>query len=299
MSSPLLFALPNNEALSASLSQSLGAQLGELEVRHFPDGESYTRFRTSVRDAHVVLVCTMPYPDEKILPLIFAAGAARNLGAKSVGLVCPYLAYMRQDRRFKDGESVSSNHFATLISTWIDWLVTVDPHLHRRKSLAEIYTIPALCLHAAPLISEWIKANVERPLLIGPDQESEQWVAAAASDAGAAHMILTKVRRGDHDVEISTPEVEKWLGHTPIIVDDIISTATTMIETVKHINKAGLRPPICIGVHGIFSQDAFDRLRALDVERIVTTNSIPHESNLLDITEIVATGIKDSLHYLR
>ena len=140
-----------------------------------------------------MLVCTLDRPDDKFLPLVFAAAAARDLGAHGSALSAPYLAYMRQDRRFQPGEAVTSTYFAKLLSSQIDWLVTVDPHLHRRGSLAEIYSIPTQVMHAAPLISDWIRSEVKMPLLIGPDSESEQWVAAVARDAGAPHVVLQKI----------------------------------------------------------------------------------------------------------
>jgi ribose-phosphate pyrophosphokinase len=151
------------------LAQAVGAEIAEIEHRRFPDGETYLRYRTSPEGQRVILLCTLDRPDAKILPLIFAACTARELGAASLGLVCPYLAYMRQDRRFLPGEAVTSTHFAALLSSACDWLVTVDPHLHRRGSLSDIYSVPAIAVHAAPLISAWIRENVERPLLIGPD----------------------------------------------------------------------------------------------------------------------------------
>src|SRR6185503_12811188 len=122
-----------------------------------------------------IILCTLADPDAKFLPLIFAAATARELGAARVGLVAPYLAYMRQDRRFNPGEAVTSRYVAKLISGAFDWLVTVDPHLHRYGALGEIYTIPTRAIHAAPLMSDWIRRNVPDPLIVGPDSESEQW----------------------------------------------------------------------------------------------------------------------------
>ena len=110
---------------------------------------------------------------------------------------------MRQDRRFKPGEAITSRQTAELLSNAFDWLVTVDPHLHRYGSLSEIYRIPTHVVHATPLISKWIREHVANPLIIGPDSESEQWVSAVANDAGSPYSVLEKVRRGDRDVEIS------------------------------------------------------------------------------------------------
>lgn len=121
---------------------------------------------------------------------------------------------MRQDRRFQPGEAVTSSAFARIISREVDWLVTVDPHLHRRSALSEIYSVPSTALHAAPLLASWIRENVERPLLVGPDSESAQWVAAVAETVGCPLVVLEKIRRGDRDVEVSVPQVERWTAHT-------------------------------------------------------------------------------------
>ena len=293
---PILFALPGNETLAASLGQALGAEGGPLVVRHFPDGETYVRIEREVRDRDVVLACTLDRPDEKILPLLFLAGTARELGARCVGLVAPYLAYMRQDRRFNEGEGVTSEQFAGLLSRSFDWLVTVDPHLHRRRSLAEIYTIPAEVVHAAPCVASWIREHVERPLLVGPDAESAQWVRAVALEAGAPVVILEKQRRGDRDVSVSVPDVERWRAHTPVLVDDIISTAHTMIETVRHLERAGLRRPVCVGVHAVFAPGAFDDLRAAGTARIVTCDTIPHPSNSITLAPELAAATRRLLH---
>jgi ribose-phosphate pyrophosphokinase len=103
------------------------------------------------------MLCTLDHPNDKLLSLLFAAATARELKASPVGLVCPYLAYMRQDQRFKPGEAVTSRQVAHLLSDAFDWLVTVDPHLHRYSSLAEIYRVPARVIHAAPLVSQWTR----------------------------------------------------------------------------------------------------------------------------------------------
>jgi len=139
------------------------------------------------------------------LPLLFAADTARDLGARRIGLVAPYLAYMRQDIRFHAGEAVTSRTFAAILSRHLDWLVTVDPHLHRYHELSEIYRIPTQVVHAAPFLASWIKRNVARPLIIGPDLESEQWVSQVAADADAPFLVCEKIRSGDRHVTISIP----------------------------------------------------------------------------------------------
>ena len=292
---PLVLALAGSEAIADGLARGLSAERGQASMRRFPDGETYVRIETPVSGRSVVLICTLSRPDDKVLPLLFLAATARDLGAARVGLVAPYLAYMRQDRRFEPGEGVTSKYFADLLSRAVDWLVTVDPHLHRRASLQEIYSIPTSVVSAAPAISEWIRSEVRRPVMVGPDAESLQWVRAVAEGAGVPFTVLEKVRRGDRDVEVSVPQVGQWRDHTPVLVDDIISTARTMLTTIDHLKLASLPPPVCIGVHAVFADTAYEELRARGAARVVTCNTIPHPSNTIDVLPHVAAAVRLAL----
>jgi ribose-phosphate pyrophosphokinase len=287
----IVLALPGNEALARALAGRLGAEAGELELRRFPDGETYVRLPGSVAGRAVVLACTLDRPDDKTVPLLLVAATARDLGAARVGLVAPYLAYLRQDDRFQAGEGVTSRYFARLLSSAIDWLVTVDPHLHRIRALAEVYAVPAVAVRAAPLIADWIRARVERPVLIGPDRESEQWVSAAAGMTALPSLVLEKVRRGDREVAVSVPGLERFPGCTPVLLDDIISTGHTMIAALAHLRRLGTAPPVCIGVHAIFAAGAREDLRAAGAAQIVTTNTVPHPSNAIDVSALLAEAV--------
>jgi ribose-phosphate pyrophosphokinase len=293
--SPLVLALPGNVRLAGALARRLGGTRGADAVRRFPDGETYVRLRMPVRGRDVVLVCTLDRPDERTLPALLLAATARDLGARRVGLVAPYLAYLRQDARFAPGEGITSAYFARLLSGGVDWLVTVNPHLHRHPTLDRVYTIPALALTAAPRIGAWIARHVVRPVVIGPDAESAQWAEAVASAHGLPCLILEKVRRGDRNVGISVPNLARWRGHTPVLVDDIISTAGTMIATVRHLRRARLAPPVCIGVHAIFADGAYEELRAAGVARVLTCNTIAHASNAIDVADVLADGVREIL----
>ena len=292
MTAPVVIAMPGNEAMAASLAQRLDGEVGRLEVRSFPDGETYLRFVTDLAGRRLVLVCTLDHPNNKILSLLFAAATAREIGAASVGLVAPYLAYMRQDRQFNPGEAMTSRYVGRLLSDVFDWMVTVDPHLHRYRSLAEIYHISTRVVHAAPLISEWIRQNIANPLIIGPDVESEQWVAAVANDAAAPFTVLQKVRRGDQDVQVSFKDPLEFGGRTPVLVDDIVSSGRTMIESVRLIMAHGGVAPVCIAVHGLFANGS-DAALARAGARVITTNSIPHETNGIDVAGILAEAITE------
>jgi ribose-phosphate pyrophosphokinase len=167
--------------------------------------------------------------------------------------------------------------------------VTVDPHLHRYGALSDIYSIPTRIVHAAPMISAWIRDNVVDPVLIGPDSESEQWVSAVADDANAPFTVLDKTRNGDRDVRISVRDPLSLQGRTPVLIDDIVSSGSTMLEAVRLIGSRV--PPICIAVHGLFAEQS-DRLLAEAGARLVTCNTVPHASNAIDVEPALAAGIR-------
>ncbi len=287
----ILLALPGNDALAGALARELAWPLGSLASRHFPDGETYMRIESECEERSVALVCTLDRPDEKMLPLLFAADALRDLGATRVGLVAPYLAYMRQDRQFQRGEAVTARSFARIVSSHFDWLATIDPHLHRLRALDEIYSIPTCVVHATPALGTWVAENIERPLLIGPDSESAQWVADVATRAAAPYLVLEKRRHGDRDVEVSVPNIAQYHDRTAVIVDDIISSARTMAAAVEHIRAAGMPPPVCLGVHAVFASDSQRALDAAGAGLVVTTDSIPHGSNRIPIVGLLAPAV--------
>ena len=285
----VVLPMPGNEKFASLLAARLGAEFGAIETRRFPDQEAYVRVASEVAGKRVDIVCTLARPDPQFLSLIFAAGAARELGAESVHLIAPYLAYMRQDKSFHAGEAISSTHFARLLSGAFDSLVTIDPHLHRRSSLSEIFTIPTRVEHAAPLLARWIKEHVSDALVIGPDSESEQWVAAVAATAGVPHVVLSKERFGDRDIRIAAPDLTAWSGRRPVLIDDIVSSGKTMIEAAKLAPQQGLKRPICLVVHALFADASFDELSRLS-DGIASTDTVSHPSNVMSVVDLIARG---------
>ncbi len=292
---PVVIAMPGNERLSRELAAQLELDQGAVTVRRFPDGESHVRIDSPVHGRRAIIVCTLDRPDDKLVALFLLACAVREAGAVSVGLVAPYLAYMRQDKRFQPGETISARHVAGWIARDFDWLVTVDPHLHRITDLSQVYSIPSRIAHAAEGVAGWVRANVKQPLLIGPDEESGQWVRAVARRADAPVLILAKTRRGDRDVDVSVPEIDRWRLNTPVLVDDIVSSAHTMIETVGHLRRAGLVAPVCVAVHAVFAQTAYDDLRAAGAAQIVSCDTIAHPSNRIALTPAIAQCVREFL----
>jgi len=288
---PVLIAVPGSEDHARRLGSRLEWPVLLPELRQFPDGELYVRIAGEV-GSDVAIVGNAS--SDNFLRIAFLAGAARDLGAARVGLVAPYLAYMRQDSRFNPGEGVTAKYFGRLLSSTVDWLVTVDPHLHRFDSLAGVYTIPTTIARAAPAIAAWVAAEVARPVLVGPDAESVQWVSAVADRCGAPFVILEKTRRGDRDVSVSAPD-GPWNGHTPVVIDDIVSTGRTMIEATRQLRAAGSAPPMCVAIHAVFADALSDALLDAGARGIVTCNTIAHATNRIDVADPLAVAVRERL----
>lgn len=292
---PLLFCLPADQILGALLVRALGCEAGVIETRRFPDGEAYVRLLSDVRGRDVIFVDLLDRPDEKFLSLYFATRIARDLGAQRIGLVAPYLPYMRQDKIFNSGEGITSRYFANLVSGFCDWLVTVDPHLHRYNALSEVYDIATCKVHAAPAMGAWIQAHIADPLIIGPDAESRQWAEEIAGVVGCPYTVLTKTRHGDHEVEIADANLARWGQRTPVLIDDILSTGRTMISAAEHCRAHHLPAPVCVVVHALFADDAWNALQAAGFARIVSCNSVTHPSNSIDLSAPLAEAIRKLL----
>lgn len=284
---PIVFFLVESSVIGKRIIEELDAESGEMILRRFPDEEWYIKINSDVKNRELIMVASLNQPDKKLLPILFWARTARELGAVKIGLIAPYLAYLRQDTQFQSGEGITSKYFATLLSEHMDWLITVDPHLHRYKSLNEIYAMPTLVLHATSDIAKWIQMHVKKPILIGPDSESEQWVSEIAKQARAPYLIAEKRRRGDKDVHVSIPHIENFESFTPVLVDDIISTARTMAAAAAHLKKQKMELIYCIAVHAIFAEDAYPILLEAGASHVVTCNTIEHKTNAIDVSGII------------
>lgn len=286
-----LYAIPGNEAFAELLSLHSGYQRQQLSLHHFPDGETLVQMEPPAPGGNAVIVCTLDRPDPKVLPLMMAAATARELGAARVGLVAPYLAYMRQDTRFHPGEAVSAKIFGDWLGHTFDWLVTVDPHLHRNATLAAVYPRAAHVVHAASQLAVWIDAHVTMPLIIGPDRESAQWVTAVANLLCAPSVVARKERHGDRDVAVFLPEMDQWRDRTPVVLDDIIASGETMLQTLRCLHGRISLPPVCVALHGLFAEDALEKLLTEGAGLIVTSNSVITDTSQIDIDKPVAEAM--------
>jgi len=121
-----------------------------------------------------------------------------------------------------------------------------------------------------------------------------QWVKAVAEHCGAPFLILEKTRRGDRDVSITSPD-GAWNGHTPVVIDDIVSTGQTMIEATRQLRAAGSAAPMCVGIHAVFADALHEALIGAGARGIVTCNTIPHATNQICIADPLADAVRQRL----
>ncbi len=285
-----------HEDLAKKLTQKLYGESGNLVHKTFPDGETYIRVNSNVRGREVIIVADLSHPNEKIVPLLLTALNCANMSARRIGLVAPYLPYMRQDQVFNPGEALSSRIFARLLNPAFDWLITVDPHLHRIKNLNEIFLLNPEVVRSAPKIAEWINQNIENPMIVGPDQETDRWVRRVAELCNAPFLFLQKHLQNDDMTKLSVPKNTSFKDHNIVIVHDIASTGETIKQSADAVAKYGGTVAKTICIHALFENRNKDHNDQADID-LISTNTIPHASNVIDVHELIVEAALE--FYLR
>jgi len=289
-----VLAFDDERDMAGALAQALGVPVALIERHRFPDGELKLRLPPTLPPC-VVLLRSLQQPNEKLVELLIAAPAARELGARRLVLVCPYLAYMRQDIAFQPGEAVSQRHVAGLLARHFDAVLTVDPHLHRITTLGEVMPgCQAVALSAAGLIGAWVAQRVSQPLFLGPDEESAQWVrvAAQACTPVAEHGWCVKRRHGDFDVQVTLPPLPDCRGRAVVLLDDLASTGRTLVAAARLARAAGAASVDVAVTHALFVGDALAGLHAAGVDRVWSTDCVPHASNAVSVVPLLAQALR-------
>ena len=295
------------------LAAKLQANFKLVKLHSFPDGETKVTLPEDL-PKKLIICRTLNQPNHKLTELIITASAARNQGAEHITLVAPYLCYMRQDIAFNVGEAVSQKIIGKLLSDYFDSVITIDPHLHRIDELIEaIPTKQAIALHATNAMSTFLKQQFKSPVIVGPDEESAQWVKAIAQPQNWRYSIANKQRFDDKNVAVSLGDLTSQnvegieenssITHTAnalpmtienqdiVIVDDIASTGKTLEQTVHQLVK---HKPASISVlvsHAFFVDGSITRLNSLGVNNIWSSDSVLHESNAFSIIDTIAEQI--------
>jgi len=288
---PLLLGFPDYQLQAKNLAHLLGIDYAEAELHRFPDGES--KIRLPIDIPSTVIICrSLNSPNDKLIELFFTAKELRQKGCERIILVAPYLCYMRQDKEFQPGEAVSQRWVGKLLASLVDEVITVDPHLHRVKKLDDIIkTRQAITLSAAPLIGNQIALRIANPLIIGPDEESQQWVEQIARLHGFDYLVGDKTRLGDRDVNVVLPPTDVK-DRTVVLVDDMASTGKTLIHAARQLIDLGVDDLYCAVTHALFIGEAYEELLATGVKAIWSTDSVGHTSNCIALASLLAEAIK-------
>jgi ribose-phosphate pyrophosphokinase len=282
---PVLLYFEEELQSATRIGHSAGLEIKLIKRHRFPDGEIKLRL-PALLAPQVVILRSLQQPNEKLVELLLTAQTARTLGAQHLTLVAPYLAYMRQDIAFEPGEAVSQRLVGRFLATLFDALITVDPHLHRVASLHEAVPVAqAIVLSGAPLLSDLIATRRNKPLLVGPDAESAQWVAVAATRHGFDHAVCQKVRHGDLSIA----------GRAVVLIDDVASTGQTVAQAARLLLAAGALSVDVAVTHALFAGDALPVLRSAGVGEIWSTDCIAHESNAISMAAPIAAALAEVL----
>lgn len=288
----LLLAFDDEAPLAGALAAALDWPFAVVERHCFPDGETRMRLPPAL-PGRVVLLRGLQQPNAKLTELMLAAAGARELGARRLDLVCPYLAYMRQDMAFNPGEVVSQRHLGRALAAWFDAVVTVDPHLHRVATMDEV--LPGrrgVAVSAALSAGAFVAERVPGALLVGPDEEAAQWVRVAAEGHGLGHAVCRKTRRGDRDVEVELPVLD-WKGREVVLVDDVASTGRTLAAAARALLDRGAASVDAVVTHALFVGAAVAELHAAGLRRLWSSDSVTHPSNAFSVVPLLAGAVRE------
>lgn len=275
-----------SKSVASHLVRELSASLADVEIRRFADGECYVRIKTGLKGEDVVIVQNT-YPDENIVEAILLKSAVRDMDPNSLILVIPYYGYARQDRKFQDGEAISAKILAKIIGADTDLVITVDPH---KDHIIDFFDTKALSCSAVPEIANYL-LNKGIDVVIAPDRGALERAKRAAKILDCDSDFLEKRRISDEIVEM-TPKSIEVKGKVIAIIDDIISTGGTMAKAVEEMKKRGARKIFVACTHGLFINNALEKMIKAGADEIVSTDTIENVYSKVKIAPQIAKVIK-------
>jgi ribose-phosphate pyrophosphokinase len=282
----LIFALNATRDLGTDIAGALGTDLAPHEEREFEDGEHKARPLTSVQGRDVYLVQSLHggpdgSPNDKLCRLLFFAGALRDAGARRVTGVIPYLAYARKDRRTQTRDPITTRYVAQLIeAVGVDRVLTVD--VHNLAAFENAFRRPTVHLEARPLfVSHLLAVLRDREVaLVSPDAGGAKRAELLRESLASA--LRTEIplgflekRRSGGVVSGQDTVVGSIEGRAVVIVDDLVSTGTTLAGAAAACRARGAAMVYAVVTHGLFTGKAERVLAGAGFERLVITNTVP------------------------
>jgi len=269
-----IFSGTSNASLAKGIADYLGVSLGQVDIRRFPDGETFVRFMENVRGADVFIVQSICYPpNETLMELLIMIDAARRASAARITAVIPFYGYARQDRKDQPRVPITAKLVANLlVAAGTSRVLGMDFHA---QQIQGFFDIPVDHLYAAPVMVRYLKQKkLENTVVISPDSGGVKMAIGYAEMLGAGIALGAKYRKGASEVEAMNVvgDVE---GRTAIMVDDLTSTAGTLCEAAKMLRKQGAKDIIAVVSHNMLNEKAVERLEKSPIKELVVTDSIP------------------------
>jgi ribose-phosphate pyrophosphokinase len=283
---------PASKELGEKIAELTGIETVLVANKTFPDGETYIRLESPVRENNVVIVqTTSPPQDTKLIQLAFMADAAKRNGASKVTAAVPYLAYARQDKIFLQGETISIEAIAHMLkAAGVDALLTVN--IHAEAALRK-FPFPAKTISAIPLLAEhFVKKGVKKAFALAPDKGAMYIAQQAQAVLGGEAGHLEKQRDRYTGQTAQTGKGLNVKGQLVIIFDDIISTGGTIVGAAKILKELGAAKVFVACVHPLLIGDAEKRIREAGVEEIVGTDSVSSHVSKVSLAPLISKELK-------
>ncbi len=280
-----------NPELAEEIASCLGTTLCAVGVSRFPDGEIFVHIEENVRGADAfVIQPTCPPVNENLMELLIMIDALKRASAGRITAVIPYYGYARQDRKHIGRVPITAKLVANLIeAAGANRVLTLDLHAGQIQGF---FDIPVDNLMIDPIfISYFRKEGLadEETVIVSPDLGAVKRARAIAEGLDLPLVIIEKRRVTSERVE-SLNIIGEVRRRRAIIIDDIISTGATVLETVGLLERAGVKEIYAAFTHGVFAGNALERLRASPIRKIVVTNSIPPPKDGVGIIERISVG---------
>lgn len=291
----LMFILGGTSAknIATNLAKRLQQPLLQTTFKRFPDEEFYVRLHDHIAGQDVVIVQTA-YPDPKIIELLLMQDAVHDAGAKTITVVLPYFGYSRQDKKFEEGEAISARAIAQHISLHADCVITVDPH---KEHILKFFTVPAYSVSAVSSIAQYLKEK-HIDFILAPDKGAKERARDAANLINCEYDYLEKTRIDGTTVKI-TPKKLDARGRHVAIIDDIISTGSTMAQSIKELKKQGATSVSVACTHGLYIAGAKEKLLSANCDEIISTDTIETEFSKVSAAECIADFLLKTIPHIR
>ena len=273
----------SSRLLSEHLAVEAGWELASTELKRFPDGESYVRVISPLEKKDVVIV-SATFPDSNIIETLLLHDAVVRRKPNSVRLLVPYYGYQRQDKLFKEGESVSAEVIAGILDNRFDEILTVD--LHAEGVSKYIRNTKTKNFVASPQIAKYFRKR-KIDIVISPDGglRAVEYAKIAAKEIGCDYDYFLKERIDSTNVKLYPKKVDVK-DKTVLIVDDIIATGGSMIAAIKRLKELGAKHIFAGCTHGLFTGNALPKLREL-ADEVISTDTIETEASAVSVAPLI------------